>query len=244
MEENSIILYPKADQIFNNPEFAIYFKPLLTFNTSVSGKKYQIHLLGTDGLFCETKFKYSENNFFGFKYNNGIYDFLGDLRVFNEHDKVPELYTFLKKDFLKNCESYLNNKTSVSRYLSKIEVELKEISNFEDFSNTIYYAEAFYSYEFTKFYYEKYGKHSHISVVTEGFTKNTDPLIIDKKNASSILEEFFLNLEYNLENEYAINKEMFMSATRGERFLSINGGCDILAMLDTSKDIIYMLEYH
>lgn len=244
MEENTIILYPKADQVFSNPELAIYFKPLLTSHTSVSGKKYQIHLLGTDGLFCETKFKYSENNFFGFKYNNGTYDFLGDIRVFNEYDKVPELYTFLKKDFLKNSDLYLNNKISVSKYLSDIEFELQEISNFEDFSNAIYYAEAFYSYEFTKSYYEKYAKHSHVSAITEGFAKNTDLLLIDKEDALSILEEFFVNLKYNLENKYDINKEMFISGVAGERFMSINGGCNILAMLDTSQDIVYILEYH
>ncbi|TEB41011.1 hypothetical protein D0809_27695, partial [Flavobacterium circumlabens] len=122
--------------------------------------------------------KYSESYFFGFKYDNGTYDFLGSLEVFKEFDKVPDLYHFLEKDFMANKDSYLKNKRGVSKYLEDIKLELEKVSKFNDFSDAEYYAQ-FYSFEFTKYYYEKYGKHNHISVVTENYGKNTDSVLLN-----------------------------------------------------------------
>lgn len=243
MKENTVLLYPRLENVFKDPSLGVYFRPLLTATISIAGQSYQIHLLGTDGLFCEDKFKYAEQNFFGFKYNNGLYEFLGNLRVFEEYDKVPELYEFLQQDFLLNRDQYLANKTTDAEYLKSIELQLKKVSKFQNLSNAEYYAEAFYSYEFTKYYYEKFGTHHHISVITEGYGKNKKPFLSDKEDALSILEEFFINLKYNVTFDYEINEEMFVAATERYRFMSINGGGDILAMLDPTKDIVYILEY-
>ena len=243
MTENNIILYPSIETVFKDTTLGLYFRPLLTANILIEDKPYSIHLVATDGLFCCEKFKYSEQNFFGFKYDKGLYEFLGDLKVFNDYNKVPALHNFLQLDFLQNRDIYLANKTKSNDYLKRLNVQLKKVSRFQDFSNAEYYAEAFYSYEFTKYYFEKFGKHSHISVVTENYGKNTDPFLFDKGNAISILEEFFINLKYNVTFDYSINDKMFVAGTERYRFMSINGGGDVLAMLDQTKDIVYILEY-
>ncbi|AWV88795.1 hypothetical protein DFR33_1085 [Bradymonas sediminis] len=79
MTEN-IELYPAAETVFKDPALGVYFRPRLTFETTNCEQIYRVHLLGTDGLICANVFKYLEHNFFGFKYDDGLYDFLGDLR--------------------------------------------------------------------------------------------------------------------------------------------------------------------
>jgi len=243
MTENHIVFYPAIEKVFKDTTLAVYFRPLLSVTTSVAGKPYVIHLVATDGLFCKEKFNYAEKNFFGFKYNGGLYEFLGDLKVFNGYNKIPALYSFLQQDFLLSRDGYLANKVKVSDYLKKIASQLKKMFTHQDFSDAEYYAEAFYSYEFTKYYYERFGTHRHISVVTENYGKNTRPFLMDEDDALSILEEFFINLPYNVTFDYGINIEMFVAGTERYRFMSINGGGDVLAMLDPAKDIVYMLEY-
>lgn len=242
MAEN-IKLYPSVENVFNDISLGIYFRPLLTAEITVGNNPYSIHLVATDGLFCDKKFKYSEQNFFGFKYNNGLYEFQGVLNVFANYEKIPEIHSFLQKDFLQNRDSYLSNKVKESNYLKNINSELEKICGSKELSSAEYYAEAFYSYEFTKYYYEKYGSHRHISVVTENYGKNTNPFLIDKNTALSILDEFFINAKYNLSFDYEVNKEMFVAGTARFRFMSITGGGDVLAMLDPANDMVYLLEY-
>ncbi len=243
MIENNITLYPKIEKVFKDKRLGFYFRPLLTVEINVENKPYSIHLVATDGLFCEEKFKYSEQNFFGFKYDNGLYEFLGELKVFNDYEKVPDFYSFLDKDFIENRDTYIDNKVKCVDYIKKLKPHLKKTSGFQDVSNAEYYAEAFYSYEFTKYYYEKYGVHRHISVLTQNYGKNTEPFLFEKKNALSILEEFFINLKYNVTFDYNISENMFVAGTERYRFMSLNGGGDVLAMLDPTKDIVYILEY-
>ncbi|MFX3839216.1 hypothetical protein ACJBS6_11355, partial [Streptococcus suis] len=80
--ENGVILYPKASDVFTDERLACYFRPLLSFACRQDGREYTFHLLGTDGLYCEREYRNAENNFFGFRYVAGKYEFLGDLAVF------------------------------------------------------------------------------------------------------------------------------------------------------------------
>jgi len=239
-----IELYPKIENVLADTSLKCYFRPLLTYKHTVDRKEYQIHLLGTDGLFCEEKFKNAESNFFGFDYNGGKYIFSGNIECFAECDKIPIVYDFLCQDFQNKKENYLSNKVTTEIYLKGIRAKLKKLAIFEDFNNITYYAEAFYCYEFTKYYYEKTGKHKHISVVTEDYGENEDDFLLDKAFALNVLEEFFVNLKWNLENDYGITKDMFCCAVERYRFMSICGGGVVFTLLDKNADKVYVLEYH
>lgn len=245
MIEENVTLYPPVETVFKDTRLGIYFRPLLTARMLVADKPYNIHLLGTDGLVCkeDVSFPYAENYFFGFKYNNGHYEFLGNLEVFEEHSRIPALHAALTADFRKNRDEYLAAKTSIPEYMERITAGLIDLSAFSDMAYAEYYEKAFYSYEFTKYYYEKYGRHQHISVVTQGYAKNTEPFLMEEENAQDILEEFFINLEDNLANDYGIKEELFVCGTERYRFMSRIGGGDVLALADSEKDIIYILEY-
>lgn len=241
MTEN-IHLYPDIENVFIDKSLGIFFKPILTAKTLVNGEDYHIHIVSTDGLFCKNEYKYSENNFFGFKYINGKYEFLGDLAVFDDYEKIYELHNALEEDFTQNKDTYLKEKRTVDDYLENILQQLEK-NNFYNFSNTEYYAEAFYSYNFTKYFYEKFGVHKHISVITENYGKNTDPFLLDKKEALSILEEFLINMNYNLKKDYQINENMLVTATEISRFMSIVRDGIVFSLLDTTNKIVYILEY-
>ncbi|WP_129746430.1 hypothetical protein [Flavobacterium anhuiense] len=241
MNEN-IQLYPNIENVFVDKSLGIFFKPLLTIKTLINDEDYSIHIISTDGLFCKNQYKYSENNFFGFKYINGKYEFLGELDVFDDYEKIHKLHNALEKDFTQNRDTYLKEKRTVDDYLENILLQLEK-NNVYDFSNAEYYAEAFYSYNFTKYFYEKFGVHKHISVITENYGKNTDPFLLDKKEALSILEEFLINMNYNLKSDYQINQNMLMAATEISRFMTIARDGIVFSLLDTTNKIVYILEY-
>jgi hypothetical protein len=244
LESSQIELYPQIENILADTSLKYYFRPLLTNTQVIDGKEYKFHLLGTDGLFCEKKFKNSEGYFFGFDYNNGKYKFLGKLECFEEYEKIPALYDFLQQDFRNKKDEYLNSKLKFNDYFKQIEKELKKNTNFNNFYYVECYADAFYSYEFTKYHYEQTGIHKHISVLTENYGENEDDFLFSRDNAMNVLEEFFINLEYNLENDYGINKEMFCCATDEFRFMSICGGGMVFVLFDKNNDKIYLLRYH
>ena len=243
MSKAEIEIYPKIENVLADTQLKCYFHPLLTYTYTLSQKDYKIHLLATDGLYCEKIFLNSENNFFGFGYNDGKYEFLGNIECFVEYDKIPMVYDFLIKDFQENKDAYLQNKISTQAYLKKIEDKLKKLANFKDFDYMNYYAEAIYSYEFTKYHYEKTGIHSHISVITENYGKDDSDFLLAKDDALGILDEFFMNLQWNLQNDYGVSKAMFCCATDTYRFMSIIGGSVAFAFLDKSLDKVYILEY-
>ena len=97
----NVTLFPEVIDVFANHELGCYFKPLLTYPVTVNSKEYFIHLLGTDGLFPEAPFQYSENGLWGFDYNNGKYLFKGELRIFGASN-VQDVYSLLKNDFEDN----------------------------------------------------------------------------------------------------------------------------------------------
>lgn len=237
-----VIFYPNAEDVLDDPSLQCYFRPLLSYECERDSEKYKIHLLGTDGLYCEAGFKYSENNFFGFDYNRGKYRFLGNIECFEGYDQIPSFYNLLKKDFEEYKNEYLRNKVTTSNYLDVLQNKLGDVMT-DSLESLSYYAEAFYSYEFTKYYYQTTGKHQDISVLTESYGKNEDDFLLSESDAMNILDEFFINLEWNLQNDYAISKEMLCCATERYRFMSIIGGGTVFALLDSKNDKVYILEY-
>lgn len=242
--EENITLYPEPSEVFTDPSLAVYFKPLLTTSVYLSGKSYKIHLLSTDGLVCkeESTIRYSENYLFGFRYNQGVYEFLGNAEAFVDSTAVPALYEFLQQDFLENRDEYLKTKKTVKEYLEDIRVQILSLPGFEDPDTAEYYAKAFYSYEFTKYYYQKYSVHRHISVVTEGWAKNTDPFLLDEEEGQDVLEEFLMNLEEDSPHDYGLSPEQFTAGIERRRFVSLSGAL-VLALADPEQDIIYIAEY-
>lgn len=244
MTEENITLYPEPSKVFTDPSLAMYFKPLLTTLAHLNGQQYTIHLLSTDGLICkeESSVKYSENYLFGFRDHHGIYEFLGNPEVFINNTSVPALYELLLQDFLENRDKYLKAKKTVKEYLMDIREPILSLPELDDTDAAQYYAKAFYSYEFTKYYYQKYGVHKHISVVTEGWGKNTDPFLLDKEDGQDVLEEFLMNMEEDSLHDYGLNPEQFIAGTERRRFVSLSGGL-VLALRDPENDIIYIAEY-
>lgn len=242
INQEHITLYPLPESVFADPVLALYFKPLLTATVMINNKSYAIHLLSTDGLICkeEQGCQYAENYFFGFAYNRGLYQFKGNLQVFENADKVPVLYHFLKEDFLANKDRYLKSKTPVKEYLQSLHTDLKAISAFTDLDDAEYYAKAFYSYEFTRFYYQKYGAFRHVSVVTEGWAKNTNPFLLDEEEALNILEEWLEGFREDTPYDYTITEEMLVAGTERRRFA--HSGGFTLVLLDPEKEIVYMVE--
>jgi len=236
-------LYPAPESVFTDPVLAIYFKPLLSIAAQVNNCSYDIHLLTRDGLICkeESAFQYAENYCFGFRYHKGRYEFMGDLQVFEGADDIPALYNFLQHDFEQKKDEYLKNKTTVKEYLAAI-YENKQVALGLDNDAYTTYARSFYSYEFTRYYYQKYGAHRHISVVTEQWAKNTDPFLLDEDEMREILEEWLEGFEEDVVHEYNINADMLVAATESRRFAALSGSCVILALLDEKRELVYMVE--
>ena len=86
-----ITLFPPAVQVFHDPSLECYFKPLLSVKKHILGKEYMVHLLSTDGVFPEKVFLNSERHFWGFKYEEGKYRFLGKTETFG-NSNFTELY--------------------------------------------------------------------------------------------------------------------------------------------------------
>ncbi|WP_232699164.1 hypothetical protein [Brevibacillus daliensis] len=238
LDEKKITLYPKANDVFVDESLACYFRPLLTFSYVHEGTAYSLHLLGTDGLYCEGEYRNSENNFWGFRYVAGKYEFLGDLQVFGE-ENVPDVHAFLQADFAENKDHYLNDKITVAEYKGRIQADLSEVANF----NADYYAEAFYSYEFTKYYYERTGEFRHITELTEGWGHNDEDVLIDQETAQEMSEEFFMNLTWNVTHDYGIDESLVCGAVERYRFMSVIGGGTVLALLKPVEQTVYLLEY-
>lgn len=239
--EKGLTLFPSAVQVFHDPSLEWCFKPLLTVKKHVLGKEYNIHLLSTDGIYIEEKFFNSEGYFFGFGYSDGKYNFLGNLKAFG-NSNFNELYSMLKKDFSLRKDEYLEKKVSPKDYYEQNKELIKNTARFTKEQDPQYFAEAFYCYEFTKYYFEKTGTFCHINEVTGNYGHDDNKILLGKDEIKGCVEEFFTNLEYNLENSYNIKENMAVCGTEGFRF-TCYGGMSI-AFVDTEQDIIYILEYH
>ena len=242
-EEKSrgIIFFPPAVEVFHDPSLECYFKPLLSIKKHILGKEYIVHLLSTDGVFPEKVFLNSERHFWGFKYEDGKYRFLGKTETFG-NSNFTELYSVLKKDFQKNKEEYFENKISYKDYYKKNKEWIKNTARFTKEQDPQYFAEAFYCYEFTKYYFEKTGSFCHINELTENYGHDERDILLSPEDVSYCIEEFFLNLEYNLENRYNLSPNMAVCGADGFRFTCWGG--TVVVFVNTEQDIIYILEYH
>ena len=241
--EATIKLYPEIEEVLTDPLLECYFRPLLTCNCERNVKNYKIHLLCFDGVFPDENrvVKYSEGGLFGFQYNNGVYKFLGDIKTLEHYDKIPVLYECLKADVIQHKDEYVDNKVPFSKYYNRLKGLIKKDFAFDTID---FYTEAFYSYEFTKYYYEKTGIHKHISVLTENYGENDDDFLLEENDARNMLEEFFLNIQWNLKNNYdGFNIDMFCCAAECYRFMSLLGSFTIFGLLDEKNDIVYNLVY-
>lgn len=238
---DEIILFPDFCDVFEDLSLACYFRPLMTKMHQVGDRGYPIHLVSTDGMFCEVPFLYAENNFFGFEYKNGKYQFMGDLRVFGESN-FNDVYQVLVADFEKNKDDYLERKVSASDYSKKIKPLVDHVAQFSKGQDLGYFSEALYSYLFTKYYYEKTGKFKNIREVTSNYANNTDPILLSQCDIETFLQEFFLNMKYNLKNSYNLSAQMAVCGTSGYRF-TLWGG-ETIAFLDEDASRVFILEYH
>lgn len=239
-KNEGIILFPQAANVFDDPSLQCYFKPLLTVKKHVLGKEYNIHLLSTDGIFPEKIFLNSERYFWGFRYKEGKYHFIGKTETFG-NSNFTELYSVLKNDFQKNRDRYLENKISYKDYYNEKKELIKSVARFTKEQDPQYFAESFYCYEFTKYYFEKYGKFCHVNEITENYGHDENDILLSTEDMNWCLGEFFINLEYNLENCYNINENMAVCGTEGFRFTCMGGTS--IAFVNTEQDIIYILEY-
>ena len=238
---DGITLFPSAMQVFHEPSLEWCFKPLLSTKKHVLGKEYNIHLLSTDGIYLEKDFLNSESYFFGFKYLEGKYSFLGNLKAFG-NSNFSELYQVLKKDFALKKDEYLEKKICSKEYYEINKEIIKNTARFTKAQDPQYFAEAFYCYEFTKYYFEKTGKFCHINEVTENYGHDENDILLGKDEIKDYVDEFFINLEDYFKNNYNLNENMAVCGTEGFRF-TCYGGMSI-AFIDTEQDIIYILEYH
>jgi len=238
---SNIKLFPNAIDVFENSEMVLYFKPLLTHTHLINGKEYFVHLLGTDGLYLENPLPYAEGGLWGFDYNNGKYRFKGDLKTFGTSN-VQEVYSFLKNDFEINKDNYIQYKVSEDKYLENICERLAGLAKFSDKQDVEYYASAFYSYEFNKYYYENEKRFCHITEITENFAHNKEDILFSKCNMENVIDEFFINIEYTLKNPYTLSCDMVCCGTDGHRFMSLNG-LMVFGFLDVEQEIVYILEY-
>lgn len=237
-QEQKVIMYPKASEVFVDERFACYFRPLLTFSHLHEGSVYQLHLLGTDGLYCEKEYKHAENNFFGFRYVAGKYEFLGNLDVFGGGN-VEEVHAYLQADFAQNKQEYLKDKVTLKAYKERIMDGLAELADFD----VDYYVEGFYSYEFTKYHYELTGEFRHITELTEDWGHDDSDVLIDQETAREMSGEFFMNLQWNVTHDYGIEESMVCGATERFRFMSVIGGGTVFALLKPEEQTVYLLEY-
>ena len=230
----NILLYPDPATVFAEPALAMYFKPLLT----VLGET-PVHLLTRDGMIVkhEPAYQFAENYCFGFGLEAGKYRFLGSVDAFEASGKIPALYAQLHNDWQQNKDGYLKGKTPVKVYLEAHAALL-------DSEYASIYARSFYSFEFTRYYYQKFGVHRHVSVVTEGWAKTDDDFLLEGADAGDVLEEC-LGLIEEEGAVYPLNLSagMIVAATESRRFAALSGSCFVMGLLDRENEILYMVEH-
>lgn len=234
---DNVQLYPPASSVFADPLLEAYFKPLLSYKHDGN----YIHLLSTDGLYCLNSCKFSENGFWGFKYADGRYEFLGDLGVFGKNN-AGEVYSYLKEDFYANSALYLSERLKQEAYWNRIEKAILTIADFDAEQDVKYYAEACYSYFLSRYNYEQTGKFYYVMELVAGYGHDEEPILLDNSMMDSILDEFFMNMKYLLNYDYEITPEMVVCATESFRY-TYYGGVSF-AFLDKYSDNVYILEYY
>ncbi|CAI3931145.1 unnamed protein product [Commensalibacter communis] len=228
-------LYPEITKVFVNPELLkAFFFPLFSFNHE--GQIF--HMIAVPGLFndeeqCQQN---AELSFFGFSRNqNGQYDFLGNLSIFEDYQEVPELYEKLSQDWLLNKDRYYQQKIKVEDYI--LALDLDEVIKMKLET----YISDFYGYQMVKLNWERTERFETLMSMTKSWG-NLDVLEFISDNEA--VEEFFMNRQYNLKFNYDLTPEMMIGETDKYEFLSvINGGTNFI-FWNSKKDIVYLLEYY
>lgn len=238
--DDSITLFPEADEVFVNPEIKIYFTPLLTYIYKVKNRGYKIHMLTSAGLICENNYLNSENRFFGFKYVNGKYEFLGDIDTFGSSN-IKDVYNFLWEDFKRNRDYYLDKKVPLNDYIKIVKPLASEICHFTEEQSLELYIENFYSYELEKYNYQKNKKLRHLFEITESVKYNKNPYFFNKDETEKILENFYKNMSNYFKNRYDFQNTKPICAIDTYRFSNFPSLS--VTFFDPEKNNIYVLEY-
>lgn len=240
---SGIALYPKVKDVLEDKELECVFRPILTVKRVVEGKEFLIHILlclGISGEPLEKNYLYSEGGFFGFDYNNGKYIYLGSKEVFWNYNKIKELYSYLTDDFIENRDVYLEKKITMEAYVEGIMKKVSELVIDDEYDNLTYYIESFYSYELVKYQYQSTGVIKSFNEITKAWTTSFD-FIYDEEDIQNIMDEFFINLEYNLANSYDISENMACFGMAAYSFMRHKDM--VFALTDANNDRVYMLEY-
>jgi len=110
----------------------------------------------------------------------------------------------------------------------------------DEYDNLNYYIESFYSYELVKYQYQSTGIIKSFDEITKAWTISFD-FIYDEEDIQNIMDEFFINLEYNLANSYDISENMACFGMAAYSFMRHKDM--VFALADAENDRVYMLEY-
>ncbi|MDR2868816.1 MAG: hypothetical protein LBV04_00005 [Deferribacteraceae bacterium] len=228
-------MFPQVEDVFVDPSLEPYFKPLLSY----PHHDYTIHLLSTDGLYAERGAKYSESGLWGFRYEAGKYNFLGDLSIFDGNN-YADIYYIIKDDFEAKKEQYLSERVTHKAHWEAIEDELTDIANF-DYRDVQDYTESCYSYFLSKYNYKQTQNLRYVMELVAHFHHDESDVLLDE-TALHVLDEYCLNLKEHLKHDYGFLRDMVVCATEGTRFTRYGGAS--FAFLDRAADIVYILEYY
>lgn len=239
-KENDITLFPDPKDVFIEPGMEMYFTPLLTYNYKLNDKEYKIHILTSAGLICENSYLNSENRFFSFKYLNGKYIFIGNLHTFGNSD-IKDVYSFLREDFDKNKNYYLEQKVPLTDYMKIIKPLVRKAGTFTEGQSLSSYAENFYSYEMEKYNYEKTGKMLHLFEITEAVSQTKKQFFYNTDETNEILANFFGTMNEYLKNRYNFKDTKPVCAV--DTFCFTNFSSTAVTFFNPEESIVYTFEY-
>lgn len=239
--EDDVIFFPNSQDVFAEKDMEIYFSPLLTYKYKLNNKEYKIHLITTAGLICENDYLNSENRFFGFKYNNGKYEFLGNIHTFG-NSEIKEVYSFLRADFENNKDYYLLQKVSLSDYVKMVKPLARKAGNFTERQSLGNYIENFYSYEMEKYNYQKTGKIMHLFEITESIFREKKHLFYNTEETKKITLNFLDVLGNDFQTRYNLEKAEPICAA--DTFCFSNFSSTAVTFFNPEKSLIYTFEYN
>lgn len=239
-KEADIILFPKTEDVFAEEGLEMFFTPILTYNYLLNGKKYKIHVLTSAGLICENSYLNSEDRFFGFRYVDGKYKFIGNLNTFG-NSQIKEVYHFLHEDFEKNKDYYLEQKVNITDYMKMIKPLVRRAGHFTEEQSICTYTENFYSYEMTKYHYEKIGKLKHLFEITE-FVHGIDaPYFFDTAKTLELLKGFYEKLSDYSKMRYDFENAKPVCSVDTFKFTTFSSTA--VTFLNPEKNLVYTFEY-
>lgn len=239
-KDDTIILFPDPKDVFTEPDMEVYFTPILTYNYKLEEKEYKIHILTSAGLICENNYLNSEYRFFGFNYINGKYKFMGNLNTFG-NSQIKEIYSFLREDFDKNKDYYLEQKVSITDYVKLVKSLARKAGFFTESQSICIYIENFYSHEMIKYNYEKTKKLKHLFEITNSVLPNEKPYFFDSEETEKLLENFYSSLKEYFKARYDFKHAKPVCSADTFRFSNFTSLA--VTFLNPEENIIYTFEY-